>query len=871
MGIEADLVDRFPVVQATQPHVNGTGVVVGSLFVSVSTAETSSDRITLHPVTSSETLIPPSVLLPRLSGEPLRLDAAFPPHPRGLGDLWPLESALTAQEQGARFPLAYALQEFAADYEQQPWSWTTPEGELRQLKPAEAVAGAFAGATADLSSGRGPSTLVIPNHLRTLRQQELVDACRFLGRDVKLLWRPVAGALVWCSQFREEVLRENSMDEFSLGTILCIHHGIDGFELATIDLIVKQIDGMQHLLPARRRPPAAFKPFLSEGMELLHRLADIDSTEGQLTPIAKWRKLWAGPWALQTIEKLNGDICGASTTELIRSHFAALQQSKSDDAWRDSVWAGDRLSTAKFEKEWFERLATVKQEISKHRIRGAVITGELASLPVSHDRTRAQRILMDLQLSLSPDRTLIGDEATSQRSLLADGAALYSALLAEGQPTYLDTLPRVQLAAYITGTPGWIPLLNEADAYVDGGNTWHRPTPVSGLRALSSSEHLEVTLSHEEFATARRISTPFPRKLTSDVPIKLSVSVEPAQGNARVEIVPEQPAVFGSRRLFLEWRKMEVLQEEPDAWLSKNLPTLFPALLKRASSSSLWKHVAAAISRHCNSLRVRIPDPFEMKNLLLERQDPSFTPKANQEAKPTAVDSDGLPGSGNMTQVDEFVSLAVKRLLNPRIPVTSDLIRAIAYTSTANVDFSRYLGECLQHHGSTLQPHELAACGWCLRDPSLIGMFAIKFENGLQVKMSKKNNWLKAFGEMLRYREDATREIPSIRCEALTKVILKLFKSQLEQANFHQLFRNTALCITFLLRRRAFDDDYLRPGSPVYEHLRPVFARALRDLPDHRIGGTINPRKIVQLMLDYLDRKGPSVLAGGIELRNLVE
>jgi len=102
-------------------------------------------------------------------------------------------------------------------------------------------------------------------------------------------------------------------------------------------------------------------------------------------------------------------------------------------------------------------------------------------------------------------------------------------------------------------------------------------------------------------------------------------------------------------------------------------------------------------------------------------------------------------------------------------------------------------------------------------------------------------------------------------------VILQLFKSQLDQGNFHHLFRNTALCITFLLRHRAFDDDYLKLGSPVYKQVRTVFARALKELPIPRTGGTINPRKIVQLMLNYLDRQGPPVLAGGIELRNLVE
>ena len=37
------------------------------------------------------------------------------------------------------------------------------------------------------------------------------------------------------------------------------------------------------------------------------------------------------------------------------------------------------------------------------------------------------------------------------------------------------------------------------------------------------------------------------------------------------------------------------------------------------------------------------------------------------------------------------------------------------------------------------------------------------------------------------------------------------------------------------------------------------------------IGGAIDPRKILKIMIEYLDRKGLPILVGGLELRGLVE
>jgi len=850
----------------------GVGVTLGSLFASTSCAVLNADSVALRPIHPSCDLIPPSILLPRLSGEPLRLDFQTPAHPRGLGQPWPPESALKPDEQGARFPLAYALQGFAQG-KREPWNWTTPEGEVRRATSAEAIAGAFAATIERAGLARGPSVLVIPNHLSMDRQQELIDACWSFGCQVKLLWRPIAAALVWCQTHNDKVFRNLSVQANANGTLLCLHLGIDDFEISLLDLVRREANGQHWLLPARRRPSAALRPHSSFGMELLHRLATNDHAQpiDQRLKERTWGALWSSQWPVQTLKRIRKDGRDLNGSSLPLDHCLRILNSIGTRDWQTAAWASEwlRLSGTTLERsEWLRRAA---DEIAQHRIVGVVVTGELASICSSHGRCLAEDFVSKLVQSPPEDSVVIDDEARRHHSLLADGASLYSAQIAVGQPTYLDTLPRIQLGTYITGKPGWLPLLNDADTYVDGGRIWHRPKPVSGLRALAGSESLEVTLWHDEFETARRLNTSYPTKLPRDVSILLDVSVEPAQGNARVEVVPDTPTFFGSRRVFMEWRKMEVLPETPEQWLESNLPTLFPNLLRRAASSFQWELARREIDKY---LSLKQPTQEHLTRIIerLRQKDSNVRVGPNEESSQTAVSSDGQAGSDKSTSLEDFVNVAVAKLLSARRAPNPDLIRALAYTSTDNADFQAFLAQRIREAGTLLAQQELAACGWCLRAPTHIAEFADRLLRRLQSDLNGTNLWLKAFGEILRYRDDATRDIETTRCEELTRYLLRVLDNQRRAGNAQFLFRNSCVCIVYLLRRRAFDDDFLRPGSKAYDEARHVFMAAIAGFGGlQTIGGAINVRGALTVMMNYLDRKGPPILRGGIELRGLVE
>ena len=872
MDTRIELADDETTAERVEPQHGGLGVSLGSMFASISYSTRKAGSDDLHPIVPDCLPISPSILLPRLSSEPLRLDVQTPVHPRGVGKSWPPESALQSGEQGGRFPIAYALQELV-QAKGIPWTWNTPEGEQRRLSAAEAIAGAFAATTAKLASSRGPSVLVIPNHLSMDRQQELIDACWSLGCQAKLLWRPVAAALAWCHRHGCNVLQNMKRTDELVGTLLCLHLGIDEFEIALLDVVRRTVDGKQWR-PARRRTNAVLRPLPSFGMELLHRLAvnDLNPPCEHQLKVKTWGAIWASQWPFQVLETLRHGSSVAEDDLQIRRRYSDILSSIGSKDFRNSAWAGELLQqspTLAMFNEWSQ---TSLKEVSKHRLVGAVVSGELASLTVADDRSLGQKYVAELAKSVPAEAVEIDDEIFSRHSILANGAALYSARIADGCPTYLDTLPRIQLGTYVTGKPGWLSLLTESDTYVDGGKVWQRPEPVQGLRALAGNDKLEVTLWHDEYDTARRVKTDYPTKLPRDVSILLDVSVEPAQGNARVEVVPDDPSLFGSRKVFMEWGKMEVLPETPQDWLSSHLPTLFPDLLKRAASSLQWSCAKREMERY-----IKRPNYEQLKNVIgkLSSRDSNVHVGPNEEASQTAVSSDGQPGSERTEVFDEFVNVLVRRVVEARRTPNPDLVRALAYTSTSDPQFQEFLAQRVKDidnlPGETLSA-VLPALGRCLRDPTHIAGYSEMLLRRLQNRVDGSNLWLKAFGEMLRYREDATRDIPSGRCEFLTRYFLKVLENELQARNAKFLFRNSCLCIVFLLRRRAFDDDYLRPGSHAYEEVRRVFESAISGFGElQAIGGAIDPRKILAIMIEYLDRKGPPILVGGIELRGLAE
>lgn len=182
------------VVPCNMKDRSGTGIMIGELGVCAVRRRLTDQSPT--PLTWHATSVPPSVLVPRLTGEPIRLDCDFPVHPRGTGCDWPPEARSDDECGAGRYPLAIAWADLP---DGRKWAWKI-DGNLHEVAPAEAIAAAMAHILRVRPAlvGEGYPTLVIPNATRQTEQQALLDAARRMGIKLQLLWRPVPSPQMHC-------------------------------------------------------------------------------------------------------------------------------------------------------------------------------------------------------------------------------------------------------------------------------------------------------------------------------------------------------------------------------------------------------------------------------------------------------------------------------------------------------------------------------------------------------------------------------------------------------------------------------------------------------------------------------------------------
>jgi len=709
---------------------------------------------------------------------------------------------------------------------------------------------------------RNTTALVIPNSLDESFQQQLLDAFRRQGIEAKLVWRPVAAALSWCERYKTELAEMAPGEGKVLGHIFALYLGLDALEFDRLDVVARRYEDEWHFLPARRRPE--FKPLHCFGLKLGSALVDafVQAEDLGAKQVETWHVLWCTTLLRDSLTFLAGDhdVTPASSGSYFGSAdgFGRLT-AKWDRALRNwgqsgperlpdfgaavpepphvndlTKWLGDTRGLAKG---------------AKGRLLGAVIGGPFA--PVRNGESTLGETLLD-KVGLPRERVLTERESC-RSGVLSEGAAIYAYRIEHGLPTYLDTLPRIYTVVTKYGEPIWHDLLKEDDEYVEGGRTWKRDPNLEGLSIASGTDSLTIALNHKEHPTVREVSASLPRELDQRTPISLAVSMEPANGNARIEVVPDEADTFRRRSVYVEWDSMEETGKSPDSWLD-GIDRTCPAVSPRTSSH---RRRGPALDAMKSFLRSHDRAGLARATTALQQKDQAAYPR-----DATAVSSDGEIPLGK-DELAQFVSLLVGELqAGRRSRLDEDeIVRALGYTSTDREEFRDYLMSQLTRYGTDLGTNQLNACGQCLRRPEDILLFSNRLAARLRYPGS--NNWVKAFSQMLRFREHAARDIPSRRCEALTGHFLDLFKEQCRGRRGSHIFRNCSLGIVFLLRRRKYDDSYLDPKADLAVRVKAAFEAARTNAMEGKLslmGGSVDLPVVLKTMIDYIDRRGRGII-----------
>lgn len=782
---------------------------------------------------------PNAILLPRIDGEPFRFDVGDVPHARGSGLTWPSDAIVDTDHGSGRLPIGRLLNRIEAS---NSFVWAIEE--KRSFSCTDALAGAIAQA---FPNYQGEIVFVVPNHWNVELQQALLDSFQKENLRCKLLWRPIAAALEWTEFYAEQLesLICDTQDHNEM--LLSVFLGYGEIEITELKLVDWNANNKPRCIVPGRRRPSPRDRFPGFGFrQVVHELSKNQASgsnplldQEDLMSYA-WNQLWCRP-------NLGAFLSGF---QFRLNGFGRLP-----DEVEQSVFGCKQLDIS----ELHVRLSTHRARLSRNYV-GIVFSGPLAAAKLNDQRQVHDFVLESLDTQ--SDCVLIEDDKVG-RGLLARGAHRFAARLASDLPTFLDTLPRLEMVILEKGEPTWIDLLEPDQKWVEGGKEWQRPERVQGLRLSPKSVDLKVAIAHEDFEHVREVVTSVPPTPDQTERVSLSVKMTPAQGNARIEVHPENETLFKNKRVFIDWKHMqEFLNErktptDKDGYLNA-YPRIFPELLPRLSSVNKLLAVQSTLLQLQRYIE-KDENPSVVDRLLehakdlLREKDQSMYPR-----DATAFDSDG--NCNGSYKIRSFMEIAWPYFESYRL---ENFIRAIAYTHVEHQELRNLIVSKITE--PYVEEDFVLASGKCLRSPEEVSKFATAMIYQLACGRAKIV-WWKALAELLRFRGDATQKIESADCLKLLNNAGAIFQTERRRGTGKQLFRTVCMAMVYMLRRRAFDDEFLPPESDIAEWIKGEFRNAKMDVRSGRLslmGGAVDLQEQLQLIIDYIDKRGKGQLLIG--------
>ncbi len=800
--------------------------------------------------------------------------------PIGSGLGWPPEARIGNERSAGRLPVSIA------------WEGLLARGAAPERALGAGLAATARTALADTGE-EAPAALVIPNTMAGSSRRTLL--LEFSGRlRPRLIWRPIAATLSWIEEFGALMRRSNTETD-SIGFVLSLHLGLDGLETTLVEVRRYRFGRRLLLLPARRLPNSEDPP-TSLGASGLTEHISLRIAEDDLG--RAWNLLWCSNWigdrdcnlsctlhSAQELERLK-DETARLLTDRITQHQARtchpLPISKLADL-RARLVGGKPLQEDQFQ-DWVDRTRRLATN-PKGPIIGVTVTGAFAESLVATDRLDSVLVALG-----APNSRLLLPSA--DRDPLSHGAALFASRVSINQPGYLDTLPKIETLVTRRGEPQWLDLTaqegkSEEDRFVVGGSRFDELVPDQGLGVAQGEERLHLTLSKEDEEFVKETTVELPVPVAASTRVQLRVFMDPGQGSPRLVIVPDVPNAFGGRSVEIDWEDAPSgvkTREEALAEVPRTNPPLEPRLASRdAWEGRYFFHGGGGGKKNTRHANVR--DALESFLAARHASRPAVT-AALAELRELLRQNDRAyldrRPTTHATAFSSFGSIAADATDSSDVAgrFKRRLVELIESETDQDVLKSaiRCAGYCGLRAPEVQGPllRELDAECWPNSDELILigNTFTTKEECRIFLQLVASydevpsNDTMRAMARVLQYREDALEEVPSRVCDRLTRACHRVLAAEVRSGNAKYKFRHASLCIVYLLRRRRYDDGFMKPNEPLAEEVKATFDRAVGRFSKgsmEAVGGFVDLSRVMRTLIDYIDRRGRGRLTDLIE------
>ena len=176
---------------------------------------------------------------------------------------------------------------------------------------------------------------------------------------------------------------------------------------------------------------------------------------------------------------------------------------------------------------------------------------------------------------------------------VARGASDYGSRLKAKLPTYLDTLPGLDILTTVKGK-GEEPLPIIKKGRVEGGKTKYIEDPIKGISLKKNTKVFKSILRNSTENTYKMLETNIPKN-DYEVPIVIKGQMRPANGNALVTIEGDSgyEGIFGERsQIELNWKSMK-----PYVFTQYSGPSFYPVKGRITDDKNILDIVQGYIDR----------------------------------------------------------------------------------------------------------------------------------------------------------------------------------------------------------------------------------------------------------------------------------
>lgn len=644
----------------------------------------------------------------------------------------------------------------------------------------------------------------------------LLDGALRAGLDLHLLWRPVAALLGW-----GETLESGELQALHGRTACVVQLLPDGISIGGFGLECVVQGDRPTLVPVRRRDGERQFYSWSDGglVALLAREAGTDEAG-----------LWVGPWAWKVL------LGQPAEREVLADPHAP-------GGWRLASGPSTLCGALAAELRTGLRIAL---GVARSALRNAaviLIEGPIADAALSD----AMRPTLALRQIVAAELAVVLGPTTSARlvampladALIARGAAVCAARQSARQITYYDFLPMLEINVLQAGEHAFAELIGREER-IAGGMSYTN-TLAGRFTVAASTRSLEFYLLKEDEAGARHSETVLPVPPTADVGISLHVTQTPAQGYARVEILPAVRGALGEAPILLDWSAMtEIEGSREDILRELEFGGLgYPDIVPQRAHRLLWDYHGMTIVAAMRAFNRKpiLGSPRNQYSQLVKqtralvglRSNLFFLTKGTSSDRSayTAVDSDGqLPPGLAPTIQQEFENFrarldtdfaAITSVRNRQdIAIRRELARLGACLYAACPNAIVHYFQCIVARRADDLTLVLHAGKVLSTEPDLNSLFhycASRYDEAIRTGKRLSVHVVRAAGDALAYREQAGDILDNRSADKLAEAALLLLKEEIQAHNYKVRFRAAARLGLFLLRHRRRRRDFLHPSS----------------------------------------------------------